>query len=202
MWIRMHFFRKYGCLVEIAKVEVLSPAVRALVHFWDPDYRCFSFGSIDLCPTMEEYGMLTEFPNPLYRIYFPMRSDKIIPELLKLLKISNLEKFLEKNAIGLKWKMLEIELEKKSGSEKERLIALGIFGLVLFPSQTRVVSLDAATTYIEYENTQVNLVAAILVETILTLNHCRRTGKGAMRCCTQLLYIWMVSHIEMKKACL
>jgi len=198
----MHFFRKYGCLVEIAKVEVLSPAVRALVHFWDPDYRCFSFGSIDLCPTMEEYGMLTEFPNPMYRIYFPMRSDKIIPELLKLLKISNLEKFLEKNAIGLKWKMLEIELEKKSGSEKERLIALGIFGLVLFPSQTRVVSLDAATTYIEYENTQVNLVAAILVETILTLNHCRRTGKGAMRCCTQLLYIWMVSHIEMKKACL
>jgi len=188
--------------VEIAKVEVLSPAVRALVHFWDPDYRCFSFGSIDLCPTMEEYGMLTEFPNPMYRIYFPMRSDKIIPELLKLLKISNLEKFLEKNAIGLKWKMLEIELEKKSGSEKERLIALGIFGLVLFPSQTRVVSLDAATTYIEYENTQVNLVAAILVETILTLNHCRRTRKGAMRCCTQLLYIWMVSHIEMKKACL
>ena len=52
------FIRKYGRLVEIAKVEVLSPAVRDLVHFWDPDYRCFSFGSIDLCPTMEEYGML------------------------------------------------------------------------------------------------------------------------------------------------
>jgi hypothetical protein len=199
MWIRMHFFRKYRRLVEIAKVEVLSPAVRALVHFWDPDYRCFSFGSIDLCPTMEEYGMLTEFPNPLYRIYFPMRSEKIIPELLKLLRTSNLDFFLEKIAIGLKWKILEIELEKKSGSEKERLIALGIFGLVLFPSQTRVVSLDAATAYIEYENTQVNLVAAILTETILTLNHYRRTGKGAMRCCTQLLYIRMVSHIEMKK---
>jgi hypothetical protein len=41
---------------------------------------------------------------------------------------------LEKNAIGLKWKFLEVELEKKSGSEEERLIALGIFGLVLFPS--------------------------------------------------------------------
>jgi hypothetical protein len=46
--------------------------------------------------------MLTEFSNPLYRIYFPLRSDKIIPELLKLLIISNLEKFLEKNATGLK----------------------------------------------------------------------------------------------------
>jgi hypothetical protein len=193
------FFRKYGRLVEIARVEVLSPTVRALVHFLDPDYRCFSFGSIDLCPTMEEYGMLTEFPNNLYRIYLPLRSDKIIPELSKLLRISNLEKFLEKNATGLKWRMLEIELEKKSGLEKERLIALGIFGLVLFPSQTGVVSLEAATAYIEYENTQINRVAAILAETILTLNHCRRTEKGAMRCCTLLLYMWMVSHIETKK---
>jgi hypothetical protein len=32
------FFWKYGRLVEIARVEVLSLAMRALVHFWDPDY--------------------------------------------------------------------------------------------------------------------------------------------------------------------
>ena len=95
--------------------------------------------------------------------------------------------------------MLEIEQEKKSGLEKERLIALSIFGLVLFPRQTGVVNLEAAAAYVEYENTQINPVAAILAETILTLNHCRRTGKGAIRCCTQLLYIWMVSHIETKK---
>ena len=35
------FFNKYGCLMEIARVEVLNPAVRAIVHFWDPDYRVF-----------------------------------------------------------------------------------------------------------------------------------------------------------------
>jgi len=37
------FFRKYERLVEITRVEVLSPVVRALVHFWDPDYQCFFF---------------------------------------------------------------------------------------------------------------------------------------------------------------
>ena len=165
------FFRKYGRLMEIAKVEVLNPAVRALVHFWDPNYRCFSFGSIDLCPTMEEYGMLTEFPNDLYRIYFPLRYDKIIPELSKLLRIPSLERFLEKKVAGLKWKTLEFELEQRSGSEKERLIALGIFGLVLFPSWTGIISLEAATSYVEYENTQINPVASILDETIITLNN-------------------------------
>jgi hypothetical protein len=59
----------------------------------------------------------------------------------------------------------------------------------LFPSQTGVISLDVAAAYVEYENTQIDPMAAILAETILTLNHCRRAGKGAMRCCTQLLYI-------------
>jgi hypothetical protein len=82
-----------------------------------------------------------------------LRSDKVIPGLSKLLRIFNLERSLEKNATGLKWKFLEVELEKKSGSEKERLIALGIFGLVLFPRKTGVISLDAAAAYIKYENT-------------------------------------------------
>ena len=68
--------------------------------------------------------MLTKFPNNLYMIYFSLRSDKIIPELSKLLRISNLEKVLGMNDTSLKWRMLEIELEKKSGLEKERLIAL------------------------------------------------------------------------------
>ena len=123
-----------------------------------------------------------------------MRSDKVIPELSKLLRIFNLD--LEKNATELKWKLLEVELGKKSGSEKKRLTGLGILGLMLFPNQTGLISLDVAAAYVEYENTQVNLVAAILAETIITLNHCRRTEKGAMKCCTQLLYIWIVSHIE------
>jgi arginyl-tRNA--protein-N-Asp/Glu arginylyltransferase len=65
------FFRKCRRLIKIMKVEVLNPIVRALVHFWDPDYRYFSFKKINLCLTMEEYGMLIEFPDHLYKVYFP-----------------------------------------------------------------------------------------------------------------------------------
>jgi hypothetical protein len=57
---------------------------------------------MDLCPTIEEYGMLTEFPKHLHRVYFPLRNDKVIPELSKLLKIPHLSRFLEKNGSGLK----------------------------------------------------------------------------------------------------
>jgi hypothetical protein len=47
--------------------------------------------------------------------------------------------------------------------------------------------------------TQINLIVAIQAETILTLNHCKRVGKGSMRCYEQLLYIWLISHIKTKK---
>lgn len=95
--------------------------------------------------------MLMEFLNDLYRINFPLRSNKIIPGLPKLLRIPNLEMFLEKNVVGLKWKTLEFELERRSGSEKERLIALDIFGFVLFPSQKGIISLDAALGQASYK---------------------------------------------------
>jgi hypothetical protein len=68
------------------KGRSFKPSCANLSSFGDPDYQCFSFGSIDLCPNMEEYRMLTKFPNNLYRIYLPLRSDKIIPELSKLLR--------------------------------------------------------------------------------------------------------------------
>jgi len=31
---------------------------------------------------------------------------------------------------------------------------------------------------------------------MLPLNHCRMHGKGAMRCCSPTLYLWIVNHIE------
>jgi hypothetical protein len=73
--------------------------------------------------------------------------------------------------------------------EKDKLIALGIYGLVLFPSLTRVISLKAAIAFVEYENIQINLVIVILAKTILTLNHCRKIGKW----CNEMLYIVIIN---------
>jgi hypothetical protein len=95
------------------KIKVLNPVVRALVKYWDPIYKCFSFKDVNLCPTMEEYRMLMEFSNHMHKVYFPLKDNKVILKLSKLLKIPHLDGFLEKNASGLKCKLLEIELERK-----------------------------------------------------------------------------------------
>ncbi|MBA0625160.1 hypothetical protein Godav_010394 [Gossypium davidsonii] len=43
----------------------------AMVHFWDPTYRCFTFNEMDMVPTIKEYSTLFhyEFRDRL-RIYW------------------------------------------------------------------------------------------------------------------------------------
>jgi hypothetical protein len=56
-------------------------------------------------------------------------------------------------------------------------VAFAIFGIVLFPSEIRVISLEAANVFIEYEHDRINPSSTILVETMLSLNHCIMNGK-------------------------
>jgi lipoprotein NlpI len=93
----------------------------------------------------------------------------------------------------LKWKILEAELERNKSQhrsliERYRLVVLDIFGLVLFPSLMSVISFEVVVVFVEYENTQVNLIATILDETIITIIHYRKLERGqsdvARSCCT------------------
>jgi hypothetical protein len=102
---------------------------------------------------------------------------------------------------GFKWNVIEARMKKnveegKLGDERYRLVAFAIFGLVLFPSKIGVISLEAANVFVEYEYDRINPSSAILAKTMLSLNHCRMHGKGAMRCCSPMLYLWIISHIE------
>ena len=60
-----------------------------------------------MCPTLEEYGLLTEFPQNLYKVYLHQIRNKMLIELAELIKVSNLYKILEKNTTSLKWKMIK-----------------------------------------------------------------------------------------------
>jgi len=193
----IEFTKINGRVLHLLNVPVLPLAIRALIHFWDPDYRCFTFEDVDMVPTIEEYGVLTEFLEDIHKVYFHQKIEDTIEELAKLLGIQQMSLYREKNNYGgLRWKRLEeLLIAKKSNPcaklEVYRILALGIFGLILCPSTAGIVSVEAANLFIEYEKTKINPSAEILAETFLTLNHCKKTGKGSMRCCVPLLFIWM-----------
>ena len=72
--------------------------------------------------------------------------------------------------------------EFNSSIVREKTLALGMFGLVLYPTSSGITGLAAASLFVTHENTMINSSAAILAEIAMSLNHCRRTGKGTMIC--------------------
>ena len=84
----------------------------------------------------------------------------------------------------------------KENNDDDRVIdmfALVMYDTLVFPQSPGYV--DAAVVdLIEQIGNQVNPILAIVVETIRSLNFCRRGGKWDFIICAQLLYIWIQSH--------
>jgi hypothetical protein len=98
-----------------------------------------------MCPTLKEYGLLTEFPRNLYKVYFHQRHDKMLIELVELIKVPYFHKILKKSVTSLKWKMIEevfkrMKNDSRFVEEKGRILVLEIFSLVLFPNLTIIIN--------------------------------------------------------------
>ena len=89
---------------------------------------------------------------------------------------------------------LERYIVKNNNDDRVKdIFSLVVYGIMIFlqsPGYINAVVVDL----IEQIDNQVNLVSAIIVETIRFLNYCRRKGEGNFIGCAQLLYIWIRSH--------
>ncbi|MBA0637552.1 hypothetical protein Godav_024588 [Gossypium davidsonii] len=56
--VRQLFYHNYEDLPYLLDVKVDKHLFRALTQFWNPAYSCFTFGKVDLMPTIEEYVAL------------------------------------------------------------------------------------------------------------------------------------------------
>ena len=65
---------RYGRIAHLMKIPVQISAVKALMHLWDPSYRCFTFGDIDMTPTIEEYAQILSFPHNPHKVYFRQKN--------------------------------------------------------------------------------------------------------------------------------
>ena len=58
-------------------IEVDEQLLKAIILFWNPSYRCFTFNHKDLTPTVEEYAALLRISPPNPNKVFWKKSNKI-----------------------------------------------------------------------------------------------------------------------------
>ncbi|KAG8485447.1 hypothetical protein CXB51_021026 [Gossypium anomalum] len=159
------FYQSYGNIPYLLDVKVDKRLFRGMAQFWNGAYNCFTFGEVDLVPTLEEYTTLLRSPKAQVRkIYAKLTNSQTFAK--RLVNISGMN-------------------EKK----RVEIFAISIYGLVIFPRALRHVD-EALTNLFDHIGKGVTPVPAILAETFRSLSMCRKVGEGRFIGCAQLLMVW------------
>ncbi|MCQ7416351.1 hypothetical protein NP118_23375, partial [Salmonella enterica] len=196
------FTSKYGYLAQLMYVQVNYSVLKALIRHWDPAYRCFTFGSIDMTPTIEEYQSLLHMPTrtevEAYSYDQELTMKRALSTLLGKIRTSDIEKQVkikgENTCLPLDY-ILTLQ-QKFANEDKElTLLALCIFNVVLFPKVCGYVEERVVKLFAKIE-IGVDPIIPVLAETFRSLNYCRTKGTGRFIGCAPLLYIWVLSHVK------
>jgi hypothetical protein len=192
------FREKYGELLGILNTDVDEGALKTLVRFYDPVYHCFTFVDYQLVPTLEEYSYWMGLPISNKVPYTGLEAfptPAVIAKALHL-KTADIESNFAKKG-GLQGMTSKFLLGKASTLAKEgnvvafeAILALLIYGLVLFPNIDYFVDSHAIQIFLGK-----NPVPTLLADTYHSIHHRTQRGDGLIICCAPLLYRWFLSHL-------
>ncbi|KAH1213918.1 hypothetical protein GmHk_14G041768 [Glycine max] len=202
--LQMQAFRKtYGKILELTIAEVSIEAIASLTQYYDQPLRCFTFGDFQLVPTIEEFEEILGCPLGGRKPYL---SSGCLPSLSRIATVvkesaRGLDRIKQtRNGIaGLPQKYLE---DKARGMANQGdwvpfmdVLALLIFGVVLFPNVDGLVDLAAIDAFLAYHHSKESPVVAVLADLFDTFD--RRCKKSSARiiCCLPALCVWLVSHL-------
>ncbi|KAL5193794.1 hypothetical protein HKD37_20G055955 [Glycine soja] len=202
--LQMQAFRKiYGKILELTIAEVSIEAIASLTQYYDQPLRCFMFGDFQLVPTIEEFEEILGCPLGGRKPYL---SSGCLPSLSRIATVvkdsaRGLDRIKQtRNGIaGLPRRYLE---DKARGMANQGdwvpfmdVLALLIFGVVLFPNVDGLVDLAAIDAFLAYHHSKESPVVAILADLFDTFD--RRCEKSSARivCCLLALCVWLVSHL-------
>lgn len=105
----------------------------------------------------------------------------------------------DREAQRLKRKYLEMISQGFVDNEKWEsfgdVLALVIFGLVLFPNMDNFIDYTVISVFWNVNNQVMNPVPALFVDVYYTLCTFHGKKKGLLCCCIHLLYSWIGSHL-------
>ncbi|KAA3480744.1 227 kDa spindle and centromere-associated protein-like protein [Gossypium australe] len=194
------FYHNYGDLPYLFDIKLDKHLFRAMTQFWNPAYSCFTFGKVDLVPTVEEYTTLLNCPRARAdKVYFKAANAPTFVK--KLMNITGMDEQwvsarIQKKGEGkcIPWLSLkDLILTHPDVKKKIGVFALCIYGLVIFPKALRHID-EAVTDLVDRLDKGITPVPAILAETFRSLNACRKMGEGRFIGCAQLLLVWFHSH--------
>jgi len=171
--------------LNLLEIDTQVLAITVLVQYYDPSLRCFTFKNFQLVPTIEEFGDILDLPLEGKIPYKHTTQNTFVSKLAGILKVHPTEldgKMITKGTIkGIPQGFLEGHLRQLAdkGTEETFLdvLALILYGVIIFPSIDNFVDLSAINVFITYRINAENLVTTILTDVYGNLNMCYESKK-------------------------
>src|SRR4051812_12356799 len=197
------FEGRYGDILDLLKVKVQEEAITALIQFYDPPLRCFTFQDFQLTPTLEEMDAMLGFSR-IKKVFYTGAGKRVeMSDLAKALEVPVAD--LEANhktdgrIQGIKRNYLEAQAmsyaQKKQWDICGHFLALLIFGIVLLPNKAEYVDDAAIHVFTSFRNSNEDPTPTILANIYYTIHDRYEKKRGAISCCLHLLYSWLTSHL-------
>ncbi|KAI5434666.1 hypothetical protein KIW84_021481 [Lathyrus oleraceus] len=168
------FRKEYGLILSF--VTILSKnqhdALFTLLQFYDPPLRCFTFPDFILVPTLEEVASFLRVPIKPQSLFY---SSKFLPDL------------------NMSFLLGEAKKKLKDGDQRgfNAVLALCVYGIVLFPNVEKFVDVDAIRLFVLG-----NLVPTLLGDFFHSVHHRNENRRGGLvNFCAPLFYKWFSSHL-------
>ncbi|XP_058768086.1 uncharacterized protein LOC131641795 [Vicia villosa] len=199
--------RSYGKILSIMDSPLTvyqERGVHTLLQFYDPPLRCFIFVVFQLMPTLEEYsylvGVLVKHQTPFYSTMGVLSSDQLAPALYlsKSWAEANFESKVSRSGFSLEslLKRAHVAADKGVWKDFNILLALCIYGIVLFPKIPDFVDINAIPIFMVGD--RVPTLLGYVYHFLHSRNY-KGTG-GVVNCCIPLLYMWFKNHLPCKGA--
>ena len=155
-------------------------------------------------PTVEEFGDILDLPLEGKIPYKHTTQNTSVSTLAGILKIHPVElegKMITKGTVkGIPQGFLEGHLrqlvDKDMGETFMDVLALILYGIMIFPSIDNFVDLSAINVCIAYKINAENPVTTILADVYGNFNICYESKKKKLSCCFPVLYKWFISHVN------
>ncbi|KEH26781.1 hypothetical protein MTR_6g072855 [Medicago truncatula] len=190
------FRLRYGGWLTILRTNVEEKLVHTLVQFYDPSFRCFTFPDFQLVLTLEAYSHLLDSPIA-EKTPFTGPGASLTPLVIAkdlYLKTSDVSKHLTTKShirgFTSKYLLEQANLKTTCQDALEAILALLIYGLILFPNLDNFVDMNA----IEIFHSR-NPVPTLLADMYHAIHDRTLKGRGYILCCVPLLYRWFISHL-------
>lgn len=180
----------FGNFERIAEVSVDLEAIRALIPFYNPQARIFRLRNLDIAPTMDEYHYLLSptWDRSQVKIYTQAMDRQLGFNIGMILQryfglkpqwfreaTNKRDRHYEINCDKIHSAVIEGKQEGITSQQKVNLLALRIFGLVLFPTTTGHVDSRVLSLILDIlQKPKGNLAVMILAETLRSLEHCSK----------------------------